>query len=83
VTLNQTALPPDVVKANALFAAALTVGDMRDMTPDDLDHAIIMTIRAFGSQGCSGRVAQEFGDHPETATSRMRACRGQAARTGL
>ncbi len=26
----------------------------------------------FGIRGCLGRVAQEFGDHPETACERMR-----------
>jgi len=27
--------------------------------------------RAHGEQGCAQRVAQEFGDHPETAVTRM------------
>ena len=31
-----------------------------------------MPSRAFGSRGCAERVAQEFGDHPETAAARMR-----------
>jgi hypothetical protein len=30
------------------------------------------TVRGFGSRGCAARVAQEFGDHPETAAARMR-----------
>jgi hypothetical protein len=29
-------------------------------------------VRAFGRRGCAERVAQEFGDHPETAGPRMR-----------
>jgi hypothetical protein len=26
----------------------------------------------FGTRGCAGRMAQEFGDHPEAAAERMR-----------
>jgi hypothetical protein len=29
------------------------------------------TVRQFGRRGCAGRMAQEFGDHPETAVERM------------
>ena len=29
-------------------------------------------MRRFGIRGCAGLVAQEFGDHPEAATARMR-----------
>ena len=35
-------------------------------------QAVIATIRAFGYSGCVARVAQEFGDHPDTAVIRMR-----------
>jgi hypothetical protein len=37
-----------------------------------------VAIRAFGCSGCAGRVAQEFGDHPETAVIRMRWARSAA-----
>jgi hypothetical protein len=29
-------------------------------------------VREFGSRGCAARMAQEFGDHPEVAVTRMR-----------
>jgi len=35
-------------------------------------EAINGTIRQFGIRGCAGRMAQEFGDHPEAAAARMR-----------
>jgi hypothetical protein len=35
-------------------------------------HAIAMALDAYGGTGCAGQVAQEFGDHPDTATLRMR-----------
>jgi hypothetical protein len=38
-------------------------------------------VRAFGSQGCAERVAQEFGDHPEAAAARMRWARALAGET--
>jgi len=34
-------------------------------------EAIRRTVRQFGRRGCTGRMAQEFGDHPETAVERM------------
>ena len=30
------------------------------------------TILALGTQGCTARMAQEFGDHPDVAATRMR-----------
>jgi len=34
--------------------------------------SIASAIQPFGYSGCAGRGAQDFGDHPETAGSRMR-----------
>jgi hypothetical protein len=34
--------------------------------------AINRTLQQFGIRGCAGRMAQEFGDHPDAAASRMR-----------
>jgi hypothetical protein len=34
--------------------------------------AITCTVRQFGTGGCASRMAQEFGDHPDAAASRMR-----------
>jgi hypothetical protein len=41
-------------------------------------HAAAAAIEAYGCLGCAGRVAQEFGDHPETAVIRMRWARSVA-----
>jgi hypothetical protein len=42
-------------------------------------QAIATAVRAYGDQGCAQRVAQEFGDHPETAAARMRWARAVAS----
>jgi hypothetical protein len=42
-----------------------------------LQDAITVTVRRLGSRGCAAAVAQEFGDHPETAVLRMRWARDQ------
>jgi len=56
--------------ADALFASALQRSHAP--TTDQVRQAIDAAVRAFGHSGCAGRVAQEFGDHPETAAVRMR-----------
>ena len=38
------------------------------MVAEVISHAV----RQFGTRGCAGRMAQEFGDHPEMAADRMR-----------
>jgi len=35
-------------------------------------QAIAAAIRMFGARGCAARVAQAYGEHPETAVVRMR-----------
>lgn len=60
-------------RAEALFLARICSGDL----PDSLDRAAANTliadqIRVGGSRGCARQVAQEFGDHPDTAADRMR-----------
>ena len=54
----------------ALFAS----GVQRSDTPatGELAEVISRTVRRFGVAGCASRMAQEFGDHPEAAVSRMR-----------
>jgi hypothetical protein len=37
-----------------------------------VNAAITQTILALGTQGCTARMAQEFGDHPDVAATRMR-----------
>jgi hypothetical protein len=58
------------VRADAVFASDLQRGD--EPSAGQVRQAVAAAIRALGSSGCAGRVAQEFGDHPETAVIRMR-----------
>ena len=54
----------------ALFASGLQPSDAP--TSDAVAKAVQRTVRQFGVGGCEGRMAQEFGDHPEAALDRMR-----------
>lgn len=56
--------------AEALFASSLRPSD-RPAT-HQVQAAIAATLRAIGVTGCVGVMAQEFGDHPESAVVRMR-----------
>jgi hypothetical protein len=58
------------LRADALFASGLQRRD--DPGAAQVRRAIAAATRALGCSGCAGRVAQEFGDHPETAVIRMR-----------
>jgi hypothetical protein len=60
----------NAVRADALFASPLQRSD--EPAAEQVREAIASAIREFGPGGCSERVAQEFGDHPETAVLRMR-----------
>jgi hypothetical protein len=60
----------DALQADALFASALQHRDEPDTS--QVRRAIALALDAYGSTGCAGRVAQEFGDHPDTAALRMR-----------
>ena len=55
-------------RADALFASTLQCSD--EPTARQVQRAVTAAVRAFGGRGA--RVAQEFGDHPETAVARMR-----------
>jgi hypothetical protein len=57
-------------RREALFASELQPSDTP--TNDVIACAITAAIRRFGSLGCSERMAQEFGDHPDVAAERMR-----------
>src|SRR5579864_8197230 len=59
-----------VVRADALFASALQRS--AEPTAAQVHQAVTEAVRAFGSRGCAARVAQEYGDHPEAAATRMR-----------
>ena len=58
------------VRCAALFASGLQRSDAP--TGDAVAEAVQRTVRQFGVRGCEGRMAQEFGDHPEAAMERMR-----------
>jgi hypothetical protein len=56
--------------ANALFASALQRSE--EPSPGQVRQAVASAMNAFGELGCAARVAQAYGDDPETAVTRMR-----------
>jgi hypothetical protein len=60
----------EAARCEALFASSLQGSQHPD--PEQVREAVARAIRSFGLRGCCGQVAQEFGDHPETAAARMR-----------
>jgi hypothetical protein len=68
ITLTQ----PDMNGAccQALFSSALQPSDAP--TADMVATAISRAVQRFGAGGCAGQMAQEFGDHPDAAATRMR-----------
>jgi hypothetical protein len=69
------------VRADALFASALQRSDQPGAA--QVEQAITAAVRAYGSGGCAARVAQAYGEHPETAVLRMRWARAIAQRSAL
>jgi hypothetical protein len=70
-----TRLNVNDARCEALFASGLQRSDAptpEAPTPEVLAEVISRTVRQFGIAGCLSRMAQEFGDHPEAAASRMR-----------
>ena len=60
----------------ALFASELQPSDAP--TVEMVTAAINRTMQQLGVRGCVGRMAQEFGDHPDAAARRMRWVHGLA-----
>ena len=58
------------IQADALFTSTLQRSD--EVSVSKIQRAVTLALDAYGDMGCAGRVAQEFGDHPETAGARMR-----------
>ena len=54
----------------ALFASGLQPSDAP--TAGMVTTAVNRALQQFGVGGCVGRMAQEFGDHPDVAARRMR-----------
>ena len=69
---RRTPARPDSVGAwrQALFASTLQRSDAP--SAGLVAEAITAAVRQFGAEGCTSRMAQEFGDHPEAAAARMR-----------
>ena len=65
------------VWADALFVTVLQGCDQP--STGQVRQAVARAVCIFGSRGCAELVAQEFGDHPETAVTRMRWARELAA----
>jgi hypothetical protein len=65
------------VWADAVFVSALQ--RCEHPSAGQVRQAAAAAVGAFGACGCAARVAQEFGDHPETAVTRMRWARTMAA----
>lgn len=67
-----TVTPLDVngARCQALFSSGLQPSDAP--TADMVATAIGRAVQQFGIGGCAGRMAQEFGDHPDAAARRMR-----------
>ncbi len=65
-----TRLNVNSARCAALFASGLQRSDTP--TPETVAEVISRTVRRLGIAGCASRMAQEFGDHPEAAVSRMR-----------
>jgi hypothetical protein len=57
-------------RCEALFASGMQRSDA--VTPDMVTEAISRTVSELGVGGCASQMAQEFGDHPEAASERMR-----------
>ena len=60
----------DTARADALFASALQGSD--EPSAVQVRQAIAAASSELGDLGCAARVAQEYGEHPETAVTRMR-----------
>ena len=68
--ITLTPLDNNGVRCQALFSSTLQPSDAP--TPDMVATAISRAIQQVGIGGCAGRMAQEFGDHPDAAATRMR-----------
>ena len=66
-----TVTQPDVngVRCQALFSSGLQPSDAP--TAGMVVTAISRAVQQLGTGGCAGRMAQEFGDHPDAAARRM------------
>jgi hypothetical protein len=66
-------------RADALFVSALQRSD--EPSAEQVREAIAAAVRAFGVRGCAARVAQAYGERPETTVWRM--CWARTTVTGV
>jgi hypothetical protein len=57
-------------RTEALFVS--DVQSSQEPTPELIRHAVAEACSRLGERGCAALVAQEFGEHPDTAVDRMR-----------
>lgn len=57
------------VRAEALFVSDVQCSEALDA--GRVRHAVLVSVRRHGPRGCAALVAHEFGEHPDTAVSRM------------
>ncbi|BFU45390.1 hypothetical protein [Krasilnikovia sp. MM14-A1004] len=69
----------NTVRSQALFVSTLQPSD--NASPGQVRDAIMAAVRRFRGRGCAALMAQEFGDHPESAAARMRWARSEVAAT--
>ena len=65
-----TDIDSDEVRTEALFVS--DVQRSQQPTPELIRAAVVRTVHRFGGTGCAAMVAQEFGEHPDSAVGRMR-----------
>jgi hypothetical protein len=70
-------LSPASARVEALFVSALQRSD--EPSAAQVRQAITALTGTLGPAGCAARVAQEYGEHPETAAARMRWARTAVA----
>ena len=68
--ITVTQLDMNGTRCQALFSSRLQPSDVP--TADMVATAISRAVQQFGTGGCAGQMAQEFGGHPDTAARRMR-----------
>lgn len=57
------------VRSEALFASTLQPSE--EPTAEQVRAEITHAVRRLGTRGCAARMAQEFGDAPDSAIARM------------
>jgi hypothetical protein len=67
--MAMTPLVLEHVRAEALFVSDVQRADWADTKC--IRKAVMRSVRRHGPRGCAELVAHEFGEHPETAVSRM------------